>query len=268
MKQPVFLVVVICMALFIAGCSDRNSERSSLNAANIDEDLEELKTADDQTQINTEIETETVIPAEETTESEPEDIETVYDRCVQNVVCIYTTEGNNGTGFIYNEEFVITNAHVLSEQDTFTMADTEERELGGTIIMSDHASDIAIIRLDENLGKSVTFGDSDSLNVGEEAVFIGNPYSGESFSYCIGKRIDPGDELSERFNPESRYIAMDADIVSGYSGGLVFDRHGELIGISNATYIGDLSEYELDHVSLIIPINSVKEIIEKSIHDS
>lgn len=56
---------------------------------------------------------------------------------------------------------------------------------------------------------------------------------------------------------------MDADIVSGYSGGPVFDRHGELIGISNAAYMGDLSEYELDHVSLIIPINSVKEMIEK-----
>ncbi len=37
---------------------------------------------------------------------------------------------------------------------------------------------------------------------------------------------------------------MDADIVSVYSGGPVFDRHGELIGISNAAYMGDISEYK------------------------
>lgn len=134
--------------------------------------------------------------------------------------------------------------------------------------MSDNASDIAIIRLDEDQGKSVTLGDLDSLNVGDEAVFIGNPYSGEPFSHCIGKRIDLGEELSERLNPEDRYITMDADILSGYSGGPVFNCRGEVVGVSNAAYIGDLSEYEFDHLSLIIPIDSVKEMIEKSILDN
>lgn len=61
---------------------------------------------------------------------------------------------------------------------------------------------------------------------------------------------------------------MDANIVSGYSGGPVFNSRGEVVGISNAAYIGDLSEYEFDHLSLIIPIDSVKEMIEKSILDN
>ena len=53
-------------------------------------------------------------------------------------------------------------------------------------------------------------------------------------------------------------------IVSGYSGGPVFNLYGELIGISNAAYSGDLSEYDFDHLSLLIPINRVKAEIEEN----
>lgn len=63
----------------------------------------------------------------------------------------------------------------------------------------------------------------------------------------------------------NRYIALDANISSGYSGGPAFNINGELIGINNAGYIGDLSEYEFDHLSFIIPINRVKQIIERNI---
>ena len=56
-------------------------------------------------------------------------------------------------------------------------------------------------------------------------------------------------------------------IVSGYSGGPVFNLSGELIGISNAAYTGDLSEYDFDHLSLLIPINRVKAVIEENCAD-
>ena len=50
--------------------------------------------------------------------------------------------------------------------------------------------------------------------------------------------------------------------VSGYSGGPAFNMKGELIGISNAAFTQDLSEYGFDHLGLLIPIDRVKDQIE------
>jgi S1-C subfamily serine protease len=63
------------------------------------------------------------------------------------------------------------------------------------------------------------------------------------------------------------YIPSDADLRSGYSGGPVVNLSGELIGISNAAYTGDLSAYGLEHRSLIIPINRVRKEIEENCAD-
>ncbi len=69
-------------------------------------------------------------PAESTepqpieTPSEEELIETVYKNALDSTVCIFTPTGNNGTGFLYNEHYVITNAHVLYESEDFTLQDS------------------------------------------------------------------------------------------------------------------------------------------------
>ena len=98
--------------------------------------------------------------------------------------------------------------------------------------------------------------------MGEQVVLIGNPVDGTPFSYCTGKRVELEEKFCEQVNSRKWYIPVDADIVSGYSGGPVFNLRRELIGISNAAYIGDLSDYEFDYLGFIIPINKVKEQIE------
>ncbi len=106
----------------------------------------------------------------------------------------------------------------------------------------------------------MTFGDSDALPLGEQVLLIGNPADGEPFSYCTGRRVKAEGDLFRSIDPK-QYLPVDAPIVSGYSGGPAFNMQGELIGISNAAFTEDLSEYGFEHLGLLIPINRVKELI-------
>ena len=112
---------------------------------------------------------------------------------------------------------------------------------------------------------SVTFGDSDALAAGDELLCIGNPAEGEPFSYCMGKLLEQSDRMKETLKGIDAYLASDADIVSGYSGGPIFSLAGELVGISNARYQGDMSAFGVDQLSLLIPINRVREKIEEAV---
>ena len=194
--------------------------------------------------------------------SEEEIIASVIDSGKEQTVCIFTPNGNNGTGFIHNRQYVITNEHVLYDTDDFTMQDVNGREYTGTVIYRDPADDIAVIRAEDMNGSSVIFGDSDALSVGDTLICIGNPAEGEPFSSCTGRCLELDEALEQKIDRNRRFIHADADIVSGYSGGPVFNMNGELIGSSTAAYILDLSAYEFDHLSLIIPISRVREQIE------
>ena len=193
--------------------------------------------------------------------TEEEAIDRLYRECLSRTVCIFTPGGNHGTGFIYDGSCVITNAHVLYDTDEFTLTDQAGNETGGTVIFRDESTDIAIIRMDGDPGESVVFGDSDLVKTGDQFLCIGNPDDGEPFAYCTGRCIEPDESLVKGIDPSGIYIPLDAPIVSGYSGGPVFNMDGELVGISHAAYSGDLSAYDLEHLSFAIRINSVKDEI-------
>lgn len=245
-KHLVLLLIVGCIMLCCTGCSSGGEEFSNAAA--------ELP--------HTEAETDSENPVREKETTEAEKIESVYGSSIDMTFCIFTSNGNNGTGFLYEDEYVITNAHVLYDAGDFTFLDAEGGEHKGTVVFTDNETDIAIIRVDNYQGGSVRFGNSDAVSAGEQVILIGNPVGGVPFSFCTGKRVEPEETFYERIDPQNRYIPVDANIVSGYSGGPVFNLCGELIGISNATYVGDLTAYEFDYLSFIIPINSVKEQIE------
>ena len=186
--------------------------------------------------------------------------EALFRRMAESTLCIFTSTGSNGTGFLYGEKYLITNAHVLYDAERFTLLDLQGNERQGTVVFTDDGEDIAVIELTDFKGKSVTFGDPGALSVGEQVLMIGNPADGEPFSYCTGRRVKAEGELFRSIDPY-RYLPVDAPIVSGYSGGPAFNMKGELIGISNAAFTEDLSEYGFEHLGLLIPINRVKELI-------
>ena len=206
----------------------------------------------------TEATADAAVPASETAEADGE--EALFRRMADYTLCIFTSSGNNGTGFLYREKYLITNAHVLYDAEGFTLQDAQGGEHQGTVVFTDDGEDIAVIQLADYQGKSVTLGDSDALPVGEQVLLIGNPADGEPFSYCTGRRVKAEGDLFRSIDPK-QYLPVDAPIVSGYSGGPAFNMQGELIGISNAAFTADVSEYGFEHLGLLIPINRVKELI-------
>ena len=198
--------------------------------------------------------------AAESTTEEANAEETLFRRMADSTLCIFTSTGSNGTGFLYGEKYLITNAHVLYDAESFTLLDRQGIERQGTVVFTDDGEDIAVIELADYQGTSVTFGDSDALPLGEQVLLIGNPTDGEPFSYCTGRRVKAEGDLFRSIDPK-QYLPVDAPIVSGYSGGPAFNMQGELIGISNAAFTEDLSEYGFEHLGLLIPINRVKELI-------
>ncbi|MBQ9152312.1 MAG: trypsin-like peptidase domain-containing protein [Solobacterium sp.] len=139
----------------------------------------------------------------------------VYETGRQQTVCIFTDSGNNGTGFVYQQQFVITNEHVLYEASGFVMRDYNGREYQGTVIFSDRDDDIAVIRVEDMDRTSAAFGDSDAVSAGDELICIGNPAEGEPFSTVSGTVLNLDDELRQKADRRHRFIASDAPVIYG-----------------------------------------------------
>ncbi|MFB0917824.1 MAG: trypsin-like peptidase domain-containing protein [Clostridiaceae bacterium] len=163
-----------------------------------------------------------------------------------------------GTGFILNSDgLVATNHHVIDGADEISVLLSDGTEVNATVINTDDATDLAIIRLDGNIKVEgvVTFGNSDEANVGDEVVAIGNPVS-RNFSGTVTAGIISGkDRVVEIAGTKISYIQTDAAINEGNSGGPLFNDKGEVIGINTAKIHNNNTE----GISFAIPINTLKE---------
>ena len=125
-----------------------------------------------------------------------------------------------GTGFIISENgYIVTNNHVVSESDSVTVTLYDGTEYQASIVGTDAATDIAVIKIDATGLTVAAMGDSDTLKVGETVVAIGNPLGLElAGSVTSGIVSALGREISsDGYSQE--YIQTDAAINPGNSGG-------------------------------------------------
>jgi serine protease Do len=146
-----------------------------------------------------------------------------------------------GSGFIVDPKGVIlTNYHVVENMSGIMVKLQSGEQLRGTVVGSDEETDIAVIKV--NAGRdlpSVTFGDSDQMQVGDWVLAIGSPFGLEQ-TVTAGiistkeRQTDPGASFR-------RFIQTDAAINRGNSGGPLVNMRGEVIGINSqiATSTGD-----------------------------
>ena len=173
-----------------------------------------------------------------------------------------------GTGFIVSEEgYVITNRHVVEgSANEFTVVFNDDTTATAELLDMDEVLDIAILKVDPNsVNTNLTplkLGDSDSIQVGQVAIAIGNSLG--EFKNSVSKGIISGldrtiiaaDDFGQ--NPEQleNIIQTDASINSGNSGGPLLDIAGNVIAVNVAKADGG------ENVGFSIPINSVKPIYE------
>src|SRR5499433_488192 len=138
-----------------------------------------------------------------------------------------------GSGFVIDPSgIVVTNNHVISEADEVTVILNDGTRLKAEIIGKDTKTDIALLRVKpEKPLKAVKFGDSEKLRLGEWVIAIGNPFS---LGGTVTAGIVSARNRDINSGPYDNYIQTDAAINRGNSGGPLFNRNGDVIGINTA----------------------------------
>jgi len=169
-----------------------------------------------------------------------------------------------GSGVIVDSKkgYVITNNHVIAKAKDIKVKLHDGREFKATLVGTDPASDIAIIKISPENLQSLKFANSDESRVGDFVVAIGNPFGiGQTVTSGIVSalgRSGLGIEAYENF------IQTDASINPGNSGGALVNLKGELVGI-NTAIIGSRGGSGSVGIGLAIPVNMALDITEQLI---
>ncbi len=162
-----------------------------------------------------------------------------------------------GSGFIINKDgYILTNYHVIENAtEIIVTLSSDKKDYKATVVGQDQKLDIALIKIDagEDLPVAV-LGDSDSLQVGEWVLAIGNPF-GLGGSVTAGIVSQKGRVIGA--GPYDNFIQTDASINPGNSGGPLFNMHGEVVGINTAIIAGGQG------IGFATPINMVKEVLSQ-----
>ena len=138
-----------------------------------------------------------------------------------------------GSGFVIDSSgIVITNNHVVGEANDIVVIFTDGRKLKAKVIGKDPKVDVAVLKVESDKPlKTVKFGDSDKIRVGEGVMAVGNPFG-------LGETVTAGILSARNRNIESGpyddFLQTDAAINKGNSGGPLFNLDGEVIGINTA----------------------------------
>ncbi|MDA0717332.1 MAG: trypsin-like peptidase domain-containing protein [Cyanobacteria bacterium] len=167
-------------------------------------------------------------------------------------------ERGQGSGFIFQAEgLILTNAHVVEKSDRVTVGLQGGRRVDGTVVGLDRLTDLAVVRLAGNGPWPVApLGNSDSLQVGEWAIAVGNPY-GLDNTVTMGIISNLNRNASKLGITDKRLdlIQTDAAINPGNSGGPLLNADGEVIGINTLVRTGPGAG-----LGFAIPINRARDI--------
>ena len=208
------------------------------------------------------------------TQDELENI-SVYEKYNEAVVNINTAvmginwflepvpqEGGSGSGSIIDPRgYVVTNVHVIEGAYKIYISLSDGTQYEGTVVGTDEASDIAVIKFDPPKDvelKTIPFGESDNLKVGQKVLAIGNPFGFER-TLTTGIVSGLGRPIKNSNNVIIRdMIQTDTAINPGNSGGPLLDTTGRMIGINTMIYSTSGSSAG---IGFAVPINTAKRVV-------
>ncbi len=166
-----------------------------------------------------------------------------------------------GSGFFIDPSGVlITNRHVIADAGEIFVILHDTTRLKASVIATAAQSDIALLKV--NVGRAVptvTFGDSDGMRPGDPVFVIGNPFGlGSTVTSGIVSALDRNVVESEL----GSFFQIDAALNPGNSGGPVFNKAGNVIGVSTAL-VNPGNENSSVGLGLAIPGNDVQFIVHR-----
>ncbi len=208
----------------------------------------------------------------------------IYERVVPSVVNVEVVvrpvnsnfaDSARGSGFIYDTQgHIVTNAHVVSDTVSVSITFNDGYVKAAEIVGVDLFSDLAVLKVDVDPARlrPVTFGNSESLRVGERAIAIGNPFGLASSMTVgivsgLGRQLPSAELISNDITPDFKnpsIIQVDADINPGNSGGPLLNSRGEVIGVNTAIRT-DSGIFE--GVGFAVPSNTAQRVIPELIRN-
>jgi 2-alkenal reductase len=194
----------------------------------------------------------------------------VYKRVSPSVVHVAVEgssvlESGTGSGFVYDRQgHIVTNNHVIANGRKIVVTFSDDTRAPAQVVGTDPDTDLAVIKVDvsEPLLVPVELGDSDGLQVGEQAIAIGNPFGFErtmtsGIISSLGRVVPKENNGRYRFSI-ANLIQTDAAVNPGNSGGPLIDIQGQVIGINSFIF----SETGVSSgVGFAIPVNTIKQVV-------
>jgi S1-C subfamily serine protease len=162
-----------------------------------------------------------------------------------------------GSGVIISEDgYIVTNQHVINGAVSIFVFTDDKREFTAKLIGADTSRDVALIKIEAQGLPFLSYGNSDSVLIGEQVLAVGSPLRLQS---TVTSGIVSARERTIKLgnNSSPYYIQTDVPLNVGNSGGALVNARGELIGL-NIAYLSISGAYE--GFSFAIPGNLVKKI--------
>jgi serine protease DegS len=138
-----------------------------------------------------------------------------------------------GSGVIINKEgYLLTNYHVIADAEDIYVTLYDGRLLKAKLVGSDEATDLSVLKIDNDKIQTIILGDPNSAFIGDIVLAIGNPFNvGQTVTQGI---ISATGRYGLGLNVYENFIQTDAAINPGNSGGALIDINGRLLGINTA----------------------------------
>ncbi len=168
-----------------------------------------------------------------------------------------------GSGVIVSASgYILTNNHVVEGSDAIEVILNDSRHARAKVVGTDPDTDLAILKIELERLPVVTLGNSDSLQVGDQVLAIGNPFG-------VGQTVTSGivsalgrNQLG--INTFENFIQTDAAINPGNSGGALVDVNGNLMGINTAIYSRSGGSMG---IGFAIPVATAKLVLDGIVRD-
>ena len=173
-------------------------------------------------------------------------------------------EQSQGSGFIFADGLVITNAHVVNGSDKVIVGLTNGKKLNAKLIGQDFFTDLAVLKIEgKGPWPKAQLGDSSKIKVGDWAIAVGNPFGLEN-TVTLGIISNLNRNVTQLgiYDKKLELIQTDAAINPGNSGGPLLNSYGEVIGINTLIRSGPGAG-----LSFAIPINTAKKIADQLINN-
>jgi serine protease Do len=166
-----------------------------------------------------------------------------------------------GSGFVISSDgYIVTNNHVVEGASTIKIQMSDGKSYDAEVVGTDSYTDLAVLKIDAKGLRYLTFGNSDSLLVGNQVSAIGNPLGQFANTFTVGYISALHREINIDGIPRTM-LQTDAALNRGNSGGPLFNEYGFVIGVVTAKSGGS----DVEGLGFAIPSNIAGDIVQQLI---